>query len=123
QCDVLTHTGASLHGCTSSTGSMNSMDGWSARDATRLAGILARTHWKSSLPNVPTIMGPRLLPDSAGIPACPSQASTVSGYAPGNTMMRASTRPCVAVPGRTFHPASYGPTQVTEGLEDAPSRS
>src|SRR3989442_11406753 len=114
---------SAFHVWTAATGSMNSTEGWSPRDGTRLAGILARTHWKSPLPNVPTITGPESVEARAGTPACPSHASTVSGYAPGSTTMRTSTRPWVAISGRTFHAASYGPTQFTAGMEDAASRS
>src|SRR3989442_13717116 len=114
---------SAFHVWTAATGSMNSTEGWSPRDGTRLAGILARTHWKSPLPNVPAITGPESVEAGAGTPAGPSHASTVSGYAPGSTTMRTSTRPWVAISGRTFHAASYGPTQFTAGMEDAASRS
>src|SRR2546428_12943152 len=109
---------SAFHVWTAATGSMNSTEGWSPRDGTRLAGILARTHWKSPLPNVPTITGPESVEARAGTPACPSHASTVSGYAPGSTTMRTSTRPWVAISGRTFHAASYGPTQFTADPEE-----
>src|SRR2546425_5618244 len=114
---------SAFHVWTAATGSMNSTEGWSPRDGTRLAGILARTHWKSPLPKVPTITGPESVEARAGTPACPSHASTVSGYAPGSTTMRTSTRPWVAISGRTFHAASYGPTQFTAGMEGAASRA
>src|SRR2546428_1026192 len=114
---------SAFHVWTAAAGSMNSTEGWSPRDGTRLAGILARTHWKSPLPNVPTITGPESVEARAGTPACPSHASTVSGYAPGSTTMRTSTRPWVAISGRTFHAASYGPTQFTAGMDGAGAMS
>src|SRR5438128_9404207 len=67
--------------------------------------------------------GPLRPAEAVGPPAWPSHASTDSGFSPGRTTIRTFTRPSVAVPGRTFHVGSYGPTQSTSGKNEALWRS
>src|SRR6059036_1385759 len=83
---------------------INELDGGLMASAeTSDAGIRARTHRKSPVPNTPRRTGPVPRPVSAGIPAWPSHASIVSGLSPGRTTIRTFTTPLVGMPGRIFH--------------------
>ncbi len=81
----MTQSVSAFNGWTDRTGSMNSTAAWSASEEMSPAGIRARTHRKSPVPNAPRKAGPVPAPLLAGMLAWPSQASIVSELSPGRT--------------------------------------